>query len=110
MCSLAIGKRITPHESTWGKPGNFHYCFVDFATTEEASAARVALDGQEFKGGKLRVNVSSNTLRKNRNADIKFGRDGAEGEQGQQQQQQQQRRQPATPSRAAASANWRRKE
>jgi RNA recognition motif-containing protein len=108
--SIAIGKRITPHPGTWGKKGNFHYCFVDFATADEASEASKALDGKAYRGGRLRVNVSSNTPRnlRDRKTEIQLSKD-QEGEQ-QEQQQQQSPRGPRTPSRAIASANWRRKD
>ncbi|PHH85988.1 hypothetical protein CDD83_10895 [Cordyceps sp. RAO-2017] len=57
----AIGKRITPHESLRGKPGNHHYCFVDFETREETEAAIKALDGKPFEGGKLKVSPARKT-------------------------------------------------
>lgn len=55
-----ISKRITPHESAAAKPGNHHYCFVDFETAEEASAAMAATDGVSLPqyGGRLRVSIS----------------------------------------------------
>ncbi|OHF00909.1 RNA recognition domain-containing protein [Colletotrichum orchidophilum] len=55
---LAISKRITPHESTKAKGGNHHYCFVDFATVEEADAAKDALDRKVWGTGRLRVNIA----------------------------------------------------
>ncbi|KAK1999385.1 RNA recognition domain-containing protein [Colletotrichum falcatum] len=55
---LAISKRITPHESTRSMPGNHHYCFVDFATVDEAAAAVKALSGKLWAGEPLRVNVA----------------------------------------------------
>ncbi|TKW48431.1 hypothetical protein CTA1_10823 [Colletotrichum tanaceti] len=55
---VAISKRITPHESKRTVPGNHHYCFVDFATVEEAAAARDALNGKSWAGDRLRVNVA----------------------------------------------------
>ncbi|KAK0734761.1 hypothetical protein B0T26DRAFT_820060 [Lasiosphaeria miniovina] len=51
----AIGKRITPHPSTMEKPGNHHYCFVDFPSAEEAARALAATNGKEVPGGFLRV-------------------------------------------------------
>ncbi|KID83764.1 RNA recognition motif domain protein [Metarhizium guizhouense ARSEF 977] len=51
----AIGKRITPHQTTRSRPGNHHYCFVDFKTKEQATAAMKALDGRVVAGGKLKV-------------------------------------------------------
>lgn len=56
-----ISKRITPHESTAAKPGNHHYCFVDFETAEEADAAMAATNGLSVPqyGGRLRVSPST---------------------------------------------------
>ncbi len=39
-------------------PGNHHYCFVDFASPEEAERALNALNGREVPGGKLRVSLA----------------------------------------------------
>ncbi|KAM7194045.1 hypothetical protein V8F20_008141 [Naviculisporaceae sp. PSN 640] len=52
---VAIGKRITPHPSTQGKPGNHHYCFVDFSSQEEAERAMNATNKLPVEGGNLRV-------------------------------------------------------
>ncbi|KAK3694496.1 hypothetical protein B0T22DRAFT_496894 [Podospora appendiculata] len=53
---VAIGKRITPHPSAAEKPGNHHYCFVDFASTQDADDAVRATHGKLLPGGgKLRV-------------------------------------------------------
>ncbi|KHO11390.1 Ribonuclease H-like protein [Metarhizium robertsii ARSEF 23] len=54
----AIGKRITPHQTTRSRPGNHHYCFVDFKTREQATAAMTALDGRVVAGGKLKVELA----------------------------------------------------
>lgn len=75
----AIGKRITPHESTRSMRGNHHYCFVDFHTKEEANDAMRALDGRPIKGGKLKVSVAKYIPKKlvGRRTDIPRGsRDG----------------------------------
>lgn len=53
--SVAIGKRITPHPATKSKPGNHHYCFIHFASAEEAERARKATVGKAVDGGYLRV-------------------------------------------------------
>ncbi|KAK2730762.1 RNA recognition motif containing protein [Colletotrichum kahawae] len=53
-----IGKRVTPHVETRSKPGNHHYCFVDFETVEEAAAVIKALNGKEYAGGALQVSVA----------------------------------------------------
>lgn len=52
---MAIGKRITPHLSTRTKPGNHHYCFVDFGSQEEAERAMAATNKRPVEGGFLRV-------------------------------------------------------
>ncbi|KAL1844330.1 hypothetical protein VTJ49DRAFT_9 [Mycothermus thermophilus] len=49
---VAIGKRITPRQ------GQHHYCFVDFPTAEEAERARRALNGAEWNGWKLVVQLA----------------------------------------------------
>lgn len=53
--SVAIGKRITPHLSTRTKPGNHHYCFVDFGSQEDAEKAMTATNKLAHDGGFLRV-------------------------------------------------------
>ncbi|KAI1210805.1 RNA-binding domain-containing protein [Annulohypoxylon truncatum] len=55
----AISKRIMANQSARSKPGNHDYCFVDFATPEEAQAAMDALNGIDFRGSKLKVNLAS---------------------------------------------------
>ncbi|KAK3330010.1 hypothetical protein B0H66DRAFT_542549 [Apodospora peruviana] len=52
---VAIGKRITPHPSTRTKPGNHHYCFVDFSSQDEALRAMKATNKVPVDGGFLRV-------------------------------------------------------
>jgi RNA recognition motif-containing protein len=61
VCRKYISKRITPHEVTAAKPGNHHYCFVDFETAEEASAAMAATNGTSLPqyGGRLRVSIAN---------------------------------------------------
>ncbi|KAI1411221.1 RNA-binding domain-containing protein [Hypoxylon sp. FL1857] len=55
----AISKRITAHESARSKPGNHDFCFVDFATPEQAREAIEAINGSFFRGGRLKVNLAS---------------------------------------------------
>ncbi|KAI6376572.1 hypothetical protein MCOR25_002782 [Pyricularia grisea] len=55
---IAISKRITPHPSTESMPGKHHYCFVDFATAQEAYAAAEATNGRFWAGGRLRVSIA----------------------------------------------------
>lgn len=55
---IAISKRITPHPSTSNMPGKHHYCFVDFATAQEASTAAMATNGRFWAGGRLRVSMA----------------------------------------------------
>ncbi|KAI0384871.1 RNA-binding domain-containing protein, partial [Hypomontagnella monticulosa] len=69
----AISKRITAHESTRNKPGRHDFCFVDFATSEQAKAAMEAVNGQEFRGGRLKVSFASgrsNKWRERENLDV----------------------------------------
>ncbi|KAK4156185.1 hypothetical protein C8A00DRAFT_12856 [Chaetomidium leptoderma] len=54
---IAIGKRITPRIETRSVPGNYHYCFVDFSSAEEAERAMQELNGRAVEGGNLRVSV-----------------------------------------------------
>lgn len=55
----AVSKLISPHESTATLPGDHHYCFVDFATTEDAQAAANAANGATTStGNKLKVNMA----------------------------------------------------
>jgi len=58
--SVAIGKRITPKlaPGQLPKPGNHHYCFVDFASAEEAERAMKATDGKVTEYGRIKVNQS----------------------------------------------------
>ncbi|KAK4451398.1 hypothetical protein QBC34DRAFT_447624 [Podospora aff. communis PSN243] len=51
----AVGKRNAPHPSATEKPGNHHYAFVDFVTSEDAEGARRAVGGKPYSGGRLRV-------------------------------------------------------
>ena len=53
--SEAVGKRITPREETRELPGNYHYCFVDLASAEEAQRAIQELDGSQIPAGTLKV-------------------------------------------------------
>lgn len=59
LFSIAIGKRITPHAAAREKPGNQHYCFVDFASAEEAKRAMEETNGRDLPdGGRLRVSLA----------------------------------------------------
>ncbi|KAL7624124.1 Protein YAE1 [Parahypoxylon ruwenzoriense] len=55
----AISKRISAHPSTRTKPGQHDFCFVDFATPEDAKAAKDAVDGTYFRGGHVKVSFAS---------------------------------------------------
>ncbi|KAI2463354.1 RNA-binding domain-containing protein [Annulohypoxylon bovei var. microspora] len=55
----AISKRITAHESARSRPGQHDFCFVDFATPEQAQAAMETVNGSFFRGGRLKVNLAS---------------------------------------------------
>ncbi|KAH8902088.1 hypothetical protein BR93DRAFT_948208 [Coniochaeta sp. PMI_546] len=51
----AVGKRIAPREETSQLPGNYHYCFVDLASADEAQRAIKELDGSPIPAGTLKV-------------------------------------------------------
>jgi RNA recognition motif-containing protein len=55
LSSEAISKRVSAHESTRELPGHHDYCFVDFATADEAKDAMEALNNTPFKGERLKV-------------------------------------------------------
>ncbi|EQL02662.1 Nucleotide-binding, alpha-beta plait [Ophiocordyceps sinensis CO18] len=105
----AIGKRITPHEATRAKPGNHHYCFVDFETPEETQAAIQALNGKPLAGGRLKVALAGSIPQKllERPTDARYSRraynadeDAARQAEGAAQ----------ASSRALGSLDWRRKQ
>ena len=55
--SVTIGKRIAPNPLSRPQngSGSHHYCFVDFASEEEAERAMTATNGRPILGGTLRV-------------------------------------------------------
>ncbi|KAL2882724.1 hypothetical protein SGCOL_001935 [Colletotrichum sp. CLE4] len=119
--SLAISKRITPHESTRAKGGEHHYCFVDFATAEEADAAKNALDRKVWGTGRLRVNVARAMPDKLKDrttpAEIQNERDNGERSAWRKPRYDNSNRdnrenstRSSQPLRSAASGNWRQKE
>ncbi|KAH6892902.1 hypothetical protein B0T10DRAFT_509309 [Thelonectria olida] len=97
----AIGKRITPHESTRSKKGHHHYCFVDFGTLEEAETAVKELNGQTAPWGLLSVRHSNAIPSKLE------GRRRVDSEQQGGEPRSSQYSQNST-SRAMSSNNWRR--
>jgi hypothetical protein len=106
----AIGKRITPHESTRAQPGRHHYCFVDFETKEEALAAADALNGTTTTGGPLKVSLAEKIPAKlvARHPDRRNGRrvyDRANARPGNTGSEN-----AAEASNAMASNNWRRRD
>jgi hypothetical protein len=52
-----VSKRITPHESAKAKPGKHHYAFVDLESKEEVHRAIETLQGLEWEGARLRVQM-----------------------------------------------------
>ena len=63
--SEAVGKRITPKQQQQQQQQSFgsnsdrrNFCFVDFATTEDAQAALDALDGSMYREAPLRVSMA----------------------------------------------------
>lgn len=76
----AVSKMISPHPSKASEPGNHYYCFVDFATPEEAERAMEALNGREVEGwGAIRVNKAKNNLDRKVNRE-QFGYQRPNGE------------------------------
>lgn len=55
---------------------NRHYCFVDFETREEASAAIKALHGKAITGGRLKVALAGDIPDRliDRHTDVRYGR------------------------------------
>ncbi|KAK1624331.1 RNA recognition domain-containing protein [Colletotrichum phormii] len=122
--SLAISKRITPHESTRAKGGEHHYCFVDFATAEEADVAKNALDRKVWGTGRLRVNVARAMPDKLKDrttpAEIQNEKDNGErsawrkprydNSNRENRENRENSTRSSQPLRSAASGNWRQKE
>ena len=114
---LAIGKRITARdrETQEVKP-NANYCFVDFATADEAQRVVDALNGMDYgdAGGYLRVSIArggpEQSGRDNNYNNSNNQEGGNNG--GRQQNNYRNRQKPddAGVQRAFDSNNWRRKE
>ncbi|KAG7039187.1 modin [Colletotrichum scovillei] len=115
---LATSKRITPHESTRAKGGEHHYCFVDFATAEEADAARNALDRKVWGAGRLRVNIARSMPDKLKDrttaSDVQNEKENGERSAWRKPRYENSNRdnsaRSSQPLRSAASGNWRQKE
>ncbi|KAI1813619.1 RNA-binding domain-containing protein [Poronia punctata] len=74
----AISKRVTAHEKTRELPGNHDYCFVDLETVDQAKEAMEAMNGQLFKGERLKVSPAkgrSSKYQERENLDGKRGFD-----------------------------------
>lgn len=115
----AIGKRITARdrETQEARPGH-NYCFVDFATADEARQAMEALNGTPYgdEGNTLRVSIARGAPEArsrqegytprggDRNGGDRNDRNGGEGGY--------RKRQTADdgPPRSLGSSNWRRKD
>ncbi|KAK3905772.1 hypothetical protein C8A05DRAFT_41346 [Staphylotrichum tortipilum] len=121
---VAIGKRITPRAETRSMPGNYHYCFVDFSSMEEAERALNALNGRAVEGGNLRVSFpksrgpafepsgsnhrwgssrDSSRRQDGRRQEGQDGQDDQEGRDGEQERKERNERQRTI----MASNNWR---
>ncbi|KAH8736563.1 hypothetical protein BGZ61DRAFT_442213 [Ilyonectria robusta] len=109
---VAVGKRITPHESTRERAGNHHYCFVDFGTAEEASAAIEALHGSPWESGdQLRVTRAGRIPQSLKSRGEHGGNPQPSNDSGSGERFSGGRSsQPAPAPRAMASSNWRRAE
>ncbi|CAK7206653.1 hypothetical protein SEUCBS139899_009457 [Sporothrix eucalyptigena] len=114
---VAIGKRITARdrETQEAKP-NANYCFVDFATTEEAQRVVDALNGMDYgdAGGYLRVSIArgvpDRSARDNGNNYNNNNQDGNNNGNGRQHNNYRKRQDDAGVQRAFDSNNWRRKD
>ncbi|KAJ5113667.1 RNA recognition motif domain-containing protein [Penicillium angulare] len=110
----AIGKRITPYQTV--PTENRHYCFVDFATPEEADAARMALHGKPYLQGRLKLRHASYTPpkleeRSTRNGSKSSDPPAPDREYMRPSQYRYEKRsepKKSEPSRAELSNNWRR--
>lgn len=115
--SKAIGKRITPHESTRSLPGNHHYCFVDFETAEGAKAAMEALNGKEIPSGALKISVAraprprmdGESPRRSYNNNTNNDETGNESSPRRAPREPREPRDRDTPARSLMSNNWRTK-
>ncbi|KAI0394974.1 RNA-binding domain-containing protein [Xylariaceae sp. FL0594] len=72
----AISKRVSAHEKTREQPGNHDYCFVDFATAEQAKEAMESLNGTIFKGEQLKVSPAKGRSNKWQERDSLDGKRG----------------------------------
>ena len=58
----AVSKIIWPHPSTWNKPGEHYYCFVDLPTAEMAEQAAQSLDDTEGPHrGRYRISLATHS-------------------------------------------------
>ncbi|KAI8634396.1 hypothetical protein F5Y19DRAFT_470582 [Xylariaceae sp. FL1651] len=78
----AISKRITAHESVRDTPGHHDYCFVDFATPEQAKEALESVNGTMFQGEQLKVSAAKGRSNKWRERDDLGGKQRFERQDG----------------------------
>ncbi|KAK4041438.1 hypothetical protein C8A01DRAFT_14811 [Parachaetomium inaequale] len=116
---VAIGKRITPRAETRSTPGNYHYCFVDFSTAQEAERALNELNGKPVEGGNLRVSLprskgpafeqgGTNHGWSRQSPSGRRPQEVAGGQEGQEGQERPERREPTEKQRTImTSNNWR---
>ncbi|KAK2603616.1 hypothetical protein QQS21_004197 [Conoideocrella luteorostrata] len=107
---VAIGKRITPHESTRSQKGNHHYCFVDFETKDEAEAAMKALNGKAVADGRLKVSMAGEIPPKLLNSRLNAGDGRGVNDGSSLHPSGSSSGNTVQSNRAAASTNWRRKD
>lgn len=105
----AIGKRVTPHETTRSRPGNHHYCFVDFETKEQTNAAMKALNGRVIMGWKLKVSLAGGVPDKlaDSHTSARYDRRAQDGAS---RPDSSRSANAAQANRAAASTDWRRRD
>lgn len=53
--SDGVSKRVSPRESGDDQDSRRNFCFVDFATREQAQAAKDAVHGSSYRDGQLKV-------------------------------------------------------
>jgi RNA recognition motif-containing protein len=85
-------------------PGNYHYCFVDMASPEEAQRAMTGLNGQEIPSGILKVSMAKPPRARESDGAYSPRRTGEDENGGRPREKA-----PQQPMRSLMSNNWRSK-